>query len=707
MQPTYVHANLNEVNPINNETVNKQFDNLYDIFSKTVCKHAPLRKASRKEKRLQTKPWLTTGLLNSIKYKNNLYVKLHTRFSEQAHHDYKLYRNTLNRTIKSAKETYYRRTFQANKNNSAKVWNLINDIVNLKPKKKNFPTELETHDGITQDPQQICNKLNDFFVNVGKNLADTFQTDDYNYNMHRSKVKNSCFFAPATSEEVASIIRNLQGKKATREQDVDTKFLKFSNLIISPILSNLFNSCIIQGKYPDALKIAEVVPIFKKNNPQQATNYRPISLLSPFNKILEKLIYNRIYSYLDKGDLLSRHQYGFRQNSSTVHSLCTIYDQLIKNADDGLYSCCIFLDLTKAFDTVDHAILLNKLDHFFGIRGLPLQLLENYLTNRKQYTKLSHYKSKLAKLTYGVPQGSSLGPLLFLLYVDDLPSASNFETTLFADDTYLMLADKNLANLERRVNEELQNIDHWLKINKLSLNRQKSHYMLINKRPSVSCTADLQLSLNSHVLKRQQTVKYLGIFVDENLNWSTHIHQLSLQLARYSGLFYRLRKLVPPDVIRMLYHSLVQSKVQYGIAVWGNAAKTRLQELNLRLNNIIRTITFSSKFCSVTPLYKKLKLLKLTDVYKLELAKIMYQLHGGKLPKSFYDRFAKINAVHNYSTRQTKNLVYFKPRVKKTIGKELILHRGSSLWKEIDNSIKNCSWFSFKKYYKNFLIDKY
>ena len=270
-----------------------------------------------------------------------------------------------------------------------------------------------------------------------------------------------------------------------------------------------------------------------------------------------------------------------------------------------------------------------------------------------------------------------------------------------------MLADKNLANLERRVNEELQNIDHWLKKNKLSLNRQKSHYMLINKRPSVSCIADLQLSINSHVLKRQQTVKYLGIFVDENLNWSTHIHQLSLQLARYSGLFYRLRKLVPPDVIRMLYHSLVQSKVQYGIAVWGNAAKTRLQELNLRLNNIIRTITFSSKFCSVTPLYKKLKLLKLTDVYKLELAKIMYQLHGGKLPKSFYDRFAKINAVHNYSTRQTKNLVYFKPRVKKTIGKELILHRGSSLWKEIDNSVKNCSWFSFKKYYKNFLIDKY
>ena len=157
----------------------------------------------------------------------------------------------------------------------------------------------------------------------------------------------------------------------------------------------------------------------------------------------------------------------------------------------------------------------------------------------------------------------------------------------------------------------------------------------------------------------------------------------------------------------MRYHSLVQSKVQYGIAVWGNAAKTRLQELNLRLNNIIRTIAFSSKFCSVTPLYKKLKLLKLTDVYKLELAKIMYQFHGGLLPKSFYDRFAKINAVHNYSTRQTKNLVYFKPRVKKSIGKELILHMGSNLWKDIDNSVKNCSWFSFKKYYKNFLIDKY
>ena len=237
----------------------------------------------------------------------------------------------------------------------------------------------------------------------------------------------------------------------------------------------MFNLCLRTGTHPDLMKVAEVIPIFKKGQKDTLTNYRPISLLSQFNKIFEKLLHSRIYSYLSKFNLFSKKQFGFRKNYSTSLAICNIYDELLNNVDEGKYSCCIFLDLSKAFDSVQHDVLLCKLEKLYGFRGNALELMKSYLTNRVQYTKIGNSKSKLLKIDCGVPQGSSLGPLLFMLYVNDLPQVSEFSTTLFADDTYLALSDKSLVSLETKVNTQLQNIDIWLRRNILSL--------IIQKRP--------------------------------------------------------------------------------------------------------------------------------------------------------------------------------------------------------------------------------
>ena len=404
------------------DPVNKQFEAFYEIFYETIDKFAPAKKASRKEKRIYFKPWLSKSILKSITKKNSLFRKVYKSFTESNLEVYKKYRNTLNRTIKLAKETYYKETIDSAKGDSKKLWKIIDTLINSKNKEKNFPQKLDIEGKKVRDSQVICNNSNLYFANIGKNLAKSIRPVPHSKKLNVNKINhksltNLFFFTPSTTEEVNSIIKNLNNKKAIQENDVETKFLKISYAIISPIISNVFNSSIKQGKFPDALKKAEIIPIFKKGDVNLFTNYRPIAILPQFSKIWEKLIFNRIYVYLEKLNLLSVTQFGFRQNYSTTHTISYIYDKFIKNADSGLYSCCIFLDLTKAFDTVDHSKLLNKMETQFGFRGLLLDLIQSYLSNRSQYTKINNHQSYPSNVNCGVPQGSSLGPLLFLIYI--------------------------------------------------------------------------------------------------------------------------------------------------------------------------------------------------------------------------------------------------------------------------------------------------
>ena len=271
-----------------------------------------------------------------------------------------------------------------------------------------------------------------------------------------------------------------------RVNDVETKFITLARTIISPRIGNLFNACITEGTYPMSLKVAEVKPIYKRGDPNKATNYRPISLLSHFDKIFEKLLYNRLISYMEQFKLLNERQFGFRKNYSSTMAVTNIHNKLVKSIDQDLHSCCVFLDLSKAFDTVDDEILFKKMYRFFGIRGKTHDLFRGYLNERCQYIKVDDCISNYSKISCDVPQGSCLGPILFLMNINDIPNCSNFDITLFADDTYLMLSETNLKKIEYKVNEELTYLDVWFCHNELSVNYSKTKFMTINNIPHKS-----------------------------------------------------------------------------------------------------------------------------------------------------------------------------------------------------------------------------
>ena len=308
---------------------------------------------------------------------------------------------------------------------------------------------------------------------------------------------------------------------------------------------------------------------------------------------------------------------------------------MIKSVDNGLFSCCVFLDFSKAFDTVDHKILLWKLHNYFGIRGTCLNLFESYLSNRYQYINIVGHYSSNNKITIGVLQGSYLGPLLFLLYIIDLPLSSNFDSKLYTDDIAMILSDSNINSLINRVNNELNIIDLWLRKNKLSLNYSKTSLIIFNKQPNKTCDYKFKLKINNNLIKRVNFIKYLGVLIDSKLSWSEHVDYLNLQLARYSGLFTTLRRYVPNQILCLFYYSIIYSRIKYGILSWVTASNSLLKKVEIQLNRILRVITNKSICTPVGMLYKSLNTLKVTDIYNLKLGKFMHQLENNKLPHVF------------------------------------------------------------------------
>ena len=483
----------------------------------------------------------------------------------------------------------------------------------------------------------------------------------------------------------------------------------FKKFPIQSILIPLFiaiNKSIVSGEVPDELKLAKVIPVYKSKDSRNFTNYRPISLLPNLSKILERIIHKRLYTYITEKQLLYNSQYGFRSNYSTNKAITELMANILTGFDEKKYTLALFLDLSKAFDTIDHKILLKKLD-YYGIRGVALNWIESYLKNRKQFVHYKGVNSSVKNVTCGVPQGSVLGPLLFTIYVNDLHVAmKHSKCILFADDTTIYRTDNDILRVYRLVNRDLMQATHWFWANKLSLNATKTHYILFHneylKKPEVLpkiYIADSEINCVDQVV-------FLGITLDSNLHWGPQIKTIERKMSSALYILRTVRNLLPSNLLRTLYYSLIYSKFQYGIIHWGQKSTYayKLDRILSLQNKAVCIINKSKQTRNVEPLYKSAKILKFEDVVKVEMLKLMYEFSLNILPIPLMKLFHVNQDFHNYNTRHARdphlNIFRYK------IVSESFLFRGPFYWSKLPQDIsssKNKTLFSkrLKKYILN------
>jgi hypothetical protein len=652
----------------------------------------------------QENKWVTAGIrvsgeklrfLNSLRKERNI--------SEDFKKYYSNYKKIYNKVISEAKKLTNNIQIRTSENKSRAMWDIVKvELGNQRKIAKNIKI---SQNGVNiQDPKAIANVFNEYYTNVAKktiseNLVLKPNEIDINIVKYNS---NSMFLTPATNEEVIEVIKGMGNKKSVGMDDIPDYIIKKCYPKIVHALTYIINLSLSTGKFPEQLKMAKVKPLYKKGLETEVENYRPVSLLSGFSKILEKIIKRRLLSFLNKYSIISTKQHGFWKGRSTNTAIADLIEKVYKSLDEKEISIGVFLDLSKAFDLVDHDILLRKMSRM-GIRGIALKWFQSYLENREQRVEITYRcietnditscLSQKRHIKYGVPQGSVLGPVLFLIYINDLEtSIKDGRPTFFADDTSIFLAATNASDVQKKINKTINGLMDWFERNKLVINKGKT-VAISFYQPQKKQTEYPPIKLNDTDISYVDQTKFLGVWVDKNLKWCAHTQQLANKLCKICFALRIINRVAGLETVRTLYYAYFQSMLVYGLIFWGNSGEAKL--IFKLQKRAIRTMMKIPKMVSCKQYFKFLHVLPLPCLYIYEV--LVYI-------KTNLNAYSINSEIHSHNTKRKDNL-YIVP-CNTSLYKNNFNNIGCRMFNQLPQHIKEIPvLYKFKRTLKTFLLE--
>lgn len=644
----------------------------------------PIKKIYQKKKTNTT--WITMGIRTSSKNKKRIYNDMLQ--GRETPEYYKKYSSILKQVVKQAKKKSNESYIKQAENRAKATWTLVNNITQKKNMSKNLFKSFTN-----QSEKDTLNDFNKNFINIS-----SLNPQNNNYEGDYIKICNkSIFLEPVLEQEVFKYIMNLKNKRSVGPDNIPVKILKESGHIITKPLTHIINQMLSTGIYPEELKEAWVKAVYKKGDQKDKENYRPISLLSNVNKIIEKILFDKFTNFFEKNSLLVQEQCGFRKGKSTIHAIYKALQSAIKSVNEKNFTVAICLDLTKAFDRVDHSILIRKLEKY-GIRGICLKLMKSYLSERKQRViEINKDGETIISdpmiIKQGVPQGSILGPLLYIIYTNEIVNLAENEAVMYADDISLICKAQDREVCKSGINRDLEEINKWLLQNHLLLNVEKTKMMVFRENNDQS----FEISTQNTKIKTVENISFLGIIIDQNLNWKAHIDLLAANISKYCYALRVIGNTIGVDAAMSAFHGYVQSQIGYGVIFWARSTEAdRIFKLQKRCLRIIFSMKQNESCKNV---FIENSILTLYGRYIYEC--IIFIMKN-------YDDFKKYELKHIYNTRNKNILI--QEKTDSTYIQKNASYSLFEIWNKLPDSFKSIINFrniqSQKFKLKKFLLKK-